>query len=253
MRFLDFKGQPTPDFLIATMRTFARAGLDRFNEQRVQSRISHTALGPLIPGFVGSQTAEVEPDISIANLQRSESKFWALPEISGDKSFISFFRVRRLDIKGQHFPDVDVELLLLWYQRADSAGFRFERGFRGNSDRHFYPHMQLTEKFRSSLAGEVTTGTPVYLAKCPAFPLPAMIQYTNWFSCLLALAGHQKDEAKGLINVFDGLSGYHHDGDHSAALVALKRTVFTLVKRERSFLESACNIASTHRWLLGRP
>lgn len=252
MPFLDSKGHPTAELLISTMRTFARAGLDRFNDTRIQRRLPNTSLSPLLPSFVGSQDSEINADLDATKLLRSESKFWALPEMSGDDSFVAFFRVKGLFSGTSGVPDVKVELLLLWYRRTESAGFRFETGRHGNADRHAFPHMQLTSKFHSSLAGIVVTGTPEFLKNCPAIPLPALIPFTNWFSCLLALAGHQVDEAVGITRTFYNLSQYHHDGDHSKAVAALKRTVFTLVKREQSFLESACSIASNHRWLLGQ-
>ncbi len=252
MRFLNYKGHPTSDLLISTMRTFARAGLDRFNQTTIQRRLPSTVLSPLLPGFVGSQDPEINSDLDATKLLSSESKFWALPEMSGDNTFIAFFRVKRLIARTNSTPDVKVELFLLWHQGTDSAGFRFEMGGRGRSDRHAYPHMQLSSDFHSPLAGNLTTGTPTFLSKCPAIPLPAMIPYTNWFSCLLALAGHQGDEVVGLTRTFADLSTYHQDGEHSEVLAALKKTVSTLVKREQSLLESACSIASNPRWLLAQ-
>lgn len=252
MRFLDNKGHPTQDFLISTMRTFARAGLDRFNDRNIQRRLPQTLLAPLLPNFVGTQESEIEADLNATKLLSSESKFWALPEMSGDRQFVAFFRVKRLIARNASVPDVKVELLLLWYRGTESAGFRFEMGGRGSSDRHSFPHMQLTASFASSIAGTVTTGTPAYLSKCPAIPLPALIPFTNWFSCLLALAGHQQDEVVGITRTFDDISAYHVDGDHAEALAALKRTVLKLVKREQSLAESVCSIASNHRWLSGK-
>jgi hypothetical protein len=214
------------------MRTFARAGLDRFNQREIQLGLPNTTLSTLLPSFVGSQETEINSDLNATKLLSSESKFWALPKMTRDKSFVAFFRVKRLIYKAQDVADVKVELLLLWYLKSDSAGFRFETGVHGNSDRHAFPHMQLTSEFHTPLAGTIITGTPDFLSKCPAIPLPALIPFTNWFSCLLSLAGHQEDERVGITRIFDDLSIYHHDGNHSEALAALKNTILTIIKRK---------------------
>ena len=212
-----------------TMRAFARAGIDRVSNR-------HTRFPENSPAQILEAQSPVSQDVKFGlsnDGPKGNDNFWPLPNISGNENIFAFFRPG-LAGQGQN-QILKTHLILACENSGESIGLRFEQGDLqyGNpvaSDRHFYMHAQLTPEFYSTASGGFMLCLPTCFKSCPAIPVPHLGRYGSWFAALVAVAGHQQDNASSVLKSFENYDAGLSSDNKNIATRDLETTINRLLK-----------------------
>jgi hypothetical protein len=256
MIFFD-NDHPTRDHVLGTMAIFALAGADylsRAENARIRTAFLNTKLAVDSGDIFAFERVRAIEALKQERIRKGGNEFIPFPAMNKEMrsgNLVGFFRPRLYE-KANGIDSFGVELLLVWPKSDFSAALRFEKGFRGDTDPHHFCHVQISPSLNmGAIGGFVPTSLPELFKKfSPTMPLPA-IKYSTWFSLLLSLCGQQRNNANGIIQVFNSLYDFDPD-NHPELSSGLNRAIQALTIGEQAVPRSSYSIGNIVRWLLGR-
>lgn len=252
-----FNEQPAREHVLGTMSIIALAGADYLasaENTKIRTAFLNTTLAVNSGDIFAFDRARATEALKQERIRKGGNEFIPFPAMNKEMrsgNLVGFFRPRLYE-KADGIDSFGVELLLVWPKSNFSAALRFEKGFRGDTDPHHFFHAQISPSLNmGATGGFVPTSLPEDFRKfSPTMPLPA-IKYSTWFSLLLSLCGQQRNNANGIVQVFNSL--YDFDPDNHAELSAvLNNAIKALTMGEQAVPRSSYSIGNIARWLLGR-
>jgi len=248
---------PTHEHVIGTMAILALAGADYLSSAEnatIRTAFLNTKLAVDSGDIFAFERARAMEALKQERIRKGGNEFIPFPAMNKEMrsgNLVGFFRPRLYE-KADGIDSFGVELLLVWPKSNFSAALRFEKGFRGDTDPHHFFHAQISPSLNmGATGGFVSTSLPeVFKQFSPTMPLPA-IKYSTWFSLLLSLCGQQRNNANGIIQIFNSL--YDFDPiNHRELSCILSRSIQDLTMGEQAAPRSSYSIGNIARWLLGR-
>lgn len=198
----------TLELVLASMAACAKAGSDIATNAKIERRLAACDFWEANKAYVELDENAIINELNIQKIKGKSlcSKFFVFPFWPSSGNFLICLW-RPMFFTDSH--ECEIEFLLICHNESDSIGFRLERG-RAEGDRHGYPHIQTTRRFRRN--PPITTSlSEQFSLSYPAFPLPSMANFGLWPIALAAAAGLAKDSSSGLPARLKELADYVGD------------------------------------------